>query len=539
MQLTSLLGIGAEPEVNAKNGVDTNSSNGVDAGFLSLLVGLSSVQQMPLTAEPIIKNDGAEANNVEETSLSGSSVKAENPINMSFIDESAAINGDSAVKVNNEAAPLADNKNKADNALNIPLTAEPIIKTDSAEANNIEGVSLVGNSVKAENPLNIPLTAEPIIKTDSAEANNIEGTSLVDNSVKAENPLNTAPFFAENRLLGNMVFGDAIRNLVQVKENSNADKLVNKLGDAKANQLSIAETDETIAIDTVKSAVTIDELSRQDFIKGYKPILISAPQDTRLVSHSQLPTPNGLSPNISKPSPNLSTDVSESEDTDADIKLLPQSNSSFKNIGGLTTTGGLAELDVDVQKDVSRLATHDPQLTTVNAAVIDAGGIGKTKDILTIGKGEAHSQVDNKAVETQVVEKTAQGIRVIATDGGGRMKISLYPESLGHIRIDVSVNNDGIVNARMVTENSQVKDVIDNNIARLKDSLLQQGLKIDQFSVSVDQQKQSDFSAYEKKMFWHRNPEQEMLAGYNMMTHDPRLAAHDSRLAMGNVDIFV
>ena len=82
---------------------------------------------------------------------------------------------------------------------------------------------------------------------------------------------------------------------------------------------------------------------------------------------------------------------------------------------------------------------------------------------------------------------TAQIIEKITLRGFGNQRevhIKLDPPSLGAIRMNVSTSGDS-VRATIVAENHVVKSIIENNLSQLKESLTQQGVKVDSFNVLV------------------------------------------------------
>lgn len=90
--------------------------------------------------------------------------------------------------------------------------------------------------------------------------------------------------------------------------------------------------------------------------------------------------------------------------------------------------------------------------------------------------------VDAKEMLSQVIEKA----KVVLTPDKSEMVMDLKPESLGKISLKV-VTENGIVTARFVAENQQVRQVLESNMQLLKDSLERQGMNIQGFSVSVRQ----------------------------------------------------
>jgi flagellar hook-length control protein FliK len=114
------------------------------------------------------------------------------------------------------------------------------------------------------------------------------------------------------------------------------------------------------------------------------------------------------------------------------------------------------------------------QLTQVNQAVENPAAIAdKTTEAI----------IQPRDIINQVVEK----VKVILTPEKSEIAMELKPDSLGRVSLKVSTEN-GLVMARFVAENQQVKQVLEANMQILKDSLESQGINVQGFSVSVRQE---------------------------------------------------
>lgn len=88
----------------------------------------------------------------------------------------------------------------------------------------------------------------------------------------------------------------------------------------------------------------------------------------------------------------------------------------------------------------------------------------------------------------QVVEQA----KVVIGQDKTEMVIHLKPDHLGKLELKV-VTEQGIVAAKFVAENQQVKEIIETNMQQLKDSLQKQGINIEGVSVQVGQEKKEQF----------------------------------------------
>ncbi|MCX7922377.1 MAG: flagellar hook-length control protein FliK [Clostridia bacterium] len=89
----------------------------------------------------------------------------------------------------------------------------------------------------------------------------------------------------------------------------------------------------------------------------------------------------------------------------------------------------------------------------------------------------------------QVVEKA----KVIVGAEKSEMIMELKPESLGKLALKI-VTERGMVVAKFIAENQQVKEIIETNMQLLKDTLKEQGLTVQGFSVSVGQDSYRGFN---------------------------------------------
>lgn len=102
----------------------------------------------------------------------------------------------------------------------------------------------------------------------------------------------------------------------------------------------------------------------------------------------------------------------------------------------------------------------------------------------------------------KLVEQVSDGVKSVIKAGSGEVRMELHPESLGHLRIEVKVEG-GVVKANITAENVAVKDTIDSNLPMLRKSLEDQGLRIDQLSVGVDQRQGGNaFAERERFQMW-------------------------------------
>ncbi|MDT3699247.1 MAG: flagellar hook-length control protein FliK [Thermincola sp.] len=98
---------------------------------------------------------------------------------------------------------------------------------------------------------------------------------------------------------------------------------------------------------------------------------------------------------------------------------------------------------------------------------------------------------------TQVIfSQITQKARLLVSPGTTKLQIQLKPDFLGKMNLSITSEN-GLVTAKFNTESYRVKEVIEANLNTLKDSLAQQGIKVDQLVVNVNTQK--DYSGHQQQ----------------------------------------
>jgi flagellar hook-length control protein FliK len=90
------------------------------------------------------------------------------------------------------------------------------------------------------------------------------------------------------------------------------------------------------------------------------------------------------------------------------------------------------------------------------------------------------TNINRENVMKQVVESA----KVVLTDDKSEMVLQLKPDNLGKISLQI-VTERGLMVAKFTAESQQVKEIIESNLAQLKDALESQGLNVKGFSVSV------------------------------------------------------
>lgn len=91
-----------------------------------------------------------------------------------------------------------------------------------------------------------------------------------------------------------------------------------------------------------------------------------------------------------------------------------------------------------------------------------------------------NSNLNSQDVLNQIVRKA----ELMVKSNNSQMKIELYPEFLGKLTIKVMVE-EGAVTAKFITDNHQVKQMLEANLGMLRQSLESQGMRVERAEVDV------------------------------------------------------
>jgi flagellar hook-length control protein FliK len=83
-----------------------------------------------------------------------------------------------------------------------------------------------------------------------------------------------------------------------------------------------------------------------------------------------------------------------------------------------------------------------------------------------------------------LIEQIAENARVSVSEGTTSMEMQLNPENLGKVYLQVS-SKEGVVNANITASNEEVRAALEAQVADLRQSLNQAGVKVDAIEVTV------------------------------------------------------
>lgn len=85
------------------------------------------------------------------------------------------------------------------------------------------------------------------------------------------------------------------------------------------------------------------------------------------------------------------------------------------------------------------------------------------------------------------VARIAQGIRAAVNLKGGAVTIRLNPHEMGHVRIEMEIKN-GNISAQLQTEHASVRDLLNHQLGKLRETLQARGLHVERLEVNAPSQ---------------------------------------------------
>ncbi len=121
----------------------------------------------------------------------------------------------------------------------------------------------------------------------------------------------------------------------------------------------------------------------------------------------------------------------------------------------------------------SMLHQHSPE---VQAHTVEVSGSAET----IVSYANAYTSID----ANQILEQITSNLKLTLAGDTTTMEMQLNPENLGKIFLQVSTK-EGIVSAQITASNESVREVLEAQMATLRENLNQQGVKVDAIEVTV------------------------------------------------------
>ena len=218
----------------------------------------------------------------------------------------------------------------------------------------------------------------------------------------------------------------------------------------------------------------------------------------RVIREGQNKTSGNM--NLASPPHNLSTKSQESDEVTKHLskelpfeKISDKSKPDFQDIGAVGRRTGFFHKDLAGAKtDVIGSQTRESSLSFLNSQPQE-----KSPEIISPSKDTEFFQ---KPLQTEIIKQVVDRAAMNLNSGRTVIRINLKPESLGHLRLQITTENHHVM-LKIMTEVPFVKEIIENNINQLKAALHVHGLQVDDFDVFVAHDSDQHGGRYEDAKF--------------------------------------
>jgi flagellar hook-length control protein FliK len=117
----------------------------------------------------------------------------------------------------------------------------------------------------------------------------------------------------------------------------------------------------------------------------------------------------------------------------------------------------------------------DPQIQIAADAAVDV-----TEEVAAPAEDTSYLSIDTM----DLIEQIAENVRTSVSEGTSSIEMQLNPENLGKVYLQVTAK-EGVVNATLAASNDAVRAALEAQVADLRQSLNQAGVKVDAIEVTV------------------------------------------------------
>lgn len=264
-----------------------------------------------------------------------------------------------------------------------------------------------------------------------------------------------------NQASGNKVAANA-------KLNSNAEALQQNIQPQGLDQQAVA-TDSSNQIKIDAEAVT----------KETNPILVAVQANVKIDENTNASDKDALSKTA------LTQDMIDK--TNARITGIDTNSSSSANSNNLFGKQNAQEQAIKFYLEGN---TKSPSKTVINT---ELPNISDTTSQLNFSKtlDAVQPQETKEISQSDILAQINKQIDGLKDAGTTKVTIILRPENLGKISLELVNSKEGLT-AKMTTENSQVKELLDKSLNSLKDTLGSQGVSVNNVSVKLNETQKQD-----------------------------------------------
>ena len=165
------------------------------------------------------------------------------------------------------------------------------------------------------------------------------------------------------------------------------------------------------------------------------------------------------------------------------------------NGNGSSSGNGTGNMAIGLDVSLEGAAKANQQAGNSNVfADMTAAKLDAASNNVAARQAFSAPQIDKSALYAEL----EKGARIILDGDKSEMTMQLKPESLGRVMLKVITEN-GLVNAKFTVESEQAKQALESNIQELKETLLKQGMSVQDCTVQVGQENKAGWFADDKR----------------------------------------
>lgn len=146
------------------------------------------------------------------------------------------------------------------------------------------------------------------------------------------------------------------------------------------------------------------------------------------------------------------------------------------------TDSGATEEQTQNENVFEKRSTQTTEHTPVEAGMAQNPVMGQTAVTAEVPVTPVYTTQVNVS---EVLQQIAEFVRVNVSQDTTSLEMQLNPENLGKLYLHISSNREGSITAQFTAQNEAVKEALETQLVELKQTLNQQGVKVDAIEVSV------------------------------------------------------
>jgi flagellar hook-length control protein FliK len=107
--------------------------------------------------------------------------------------------------------------------------------------------------------------------------------------------------------------------------------------------------------------------------------------------------------------------------------------------------------------------------------------------------------------EDDIIQQVIQKFRINSQLQNSKLVMRLHPAELGELKIDIQLKG-GSLNASIVTQSQQVREILEKNMPKLRDLMEQHGIVVENISVKIETETIADYNLFQQQFSREGNP---------------------------------